>query len=170
MPQDIVVLLKVLVDQDEAWSLQSMASELGLSASQVHYAVCRLAQVKLMNKSRSQRPEVNVVNAEEFLIHAVKYICPPERGGVTRGYPTLWAASPLKQNFKGEDNPVVWPDPDGDAKGDSLEPIHKSALSAPRNNSELYEWLVLVDAIRDGSARERKLSVEIINKRMKALK
>lgn len=165
-----MVLLKVLVDQDTSWSLQSMASELGLSASQVHYAVSRCAQAKLIDKSGGQRPEVNVVNAEEFLIHAVKYICPPERGGVTRGYPTLWAASPLKQHFRSGDAPVVWPDPDGVAKGDALEPIHKSALSAPKNDLELYEWLVLLDAIRDGNARERKLSVEILHKRMKVLR
>jgi len=54
---------------------------------------------------------------------------------------TAWARSP------------VWPWPDGDTRGIALEPLDKTAPIAALRDPVLYEFLVLVDAIRDGRAR-----------------
>jgi len=54
---------------------------------------------------------------------------------------TAWARSP------------VWPWPDGDTRGIALEPLDKTAPIAALRDPVLYEFLALVDAIRDGRAR-----------------
>jgi len=53
---------------------------------------------------------------------------------------------------------VVWPDPEGTVRGESLEPIYKTAPLAARRDPHLYQTLALIDAIRGGRARERKLA------------
>ena len=69
--------------------------------------------------------------------------------------------------FPDNQEPVVWPDPAGDARGESLEPIYKSAPAAARRDSELYELLVISDALRAGRARERQAAVKELRKRLR---
>jgi hypothetical protein len=52
----------------------------------------------------------------------------------------------------------VWPDAEGKKKGYALEPLFKPIGKAVRQDPKLYELLALIDAIRDGRARERKLA------------
>jgi hypothetical protein len=63
--------------------------------------------------------------------------------------------------------PIVWPHPEGTVRGESLEPLYPSAVDAARRDDALYESLALVDALRIGRARERKLAVELIGKRLR---
>lgn len=166
MPQDIVVLLKLVVTKDPQWSMASIAGELGLSPSQVHYAVNRCIEARLIT-NLDGKPKPIFVNVEEFLLHAVKYNCPPKRGEQTRGIPTIWAGPPLKKHFRSQELPPVWPDPEGECKGFAFEPLHKSAVTGSKKDASLYEMLVLVDAIRDGRARERALAVEALREKFK---
>lgn len=168
MPQDIVVLLKIVVLKNQQWSLASLANELGLSSSQVHYAINRCLEARLMTSLEGDvKPIMN--NVEEFLQHGVKYLCIPKRGEQTRGVPTIWAGPPLKKYFRSNELPPVWPDAEGQAKGFAFEPIHKSAVVGAKKDAQLYELLVLLDALRDGRAREKKLAVEMLKKKLKAL-
>ena len=50
--------------------------------------------------------------------------------------------------------PLVWPHPEGEVRGESLEPLYPSAVEAAPKISKLYECLALVDALRIGRARE----------------
>lgn len=94
LPQDVVVLAKLLSYPDRRPSLARMATDLLLSGSQVHAALNRLAAARLVFKdARSSRP--NTSAAEEFLVHGAKYMFPAIRGGVTRGMLTSYAAPPL---------------------------------------------------------------------------
>jgi len=43
--------------------------------------------------------------------------------------------------------------PNGDTRGIALEPLYKTAPIAALRDPVLYEFLALVDAIRDGRAR-----------------
>ena len=43
-------------------------------------------------------------------------------------------------------------------RGVTFEPLHKSAPAAARKDPALYELLALIDAVRDGRVRERKLA------------
>jgi hypothetical protein len=51
----------------------------------------------------------------------------------------------------------VWPFPEGEHRGVTLEPLYKSAPAALRDPF-LYELLALIDALREGRVRERKLA------------
>jgi len=53
-------------------------------------------------------------------------------------------------------------------RGYKLEPIYKSATKAALADSQLYELLALVDAIRDGAARERSAAIDELKKRLAA--
>lgn len=155
-PQDLLVLLHLAVHGEDKWSYNSVALALGMSPSEVHAAVRRAIQVGLMSLDH-RRP--NRAALLEFLIHGVKYVFGAERGGVTRGIPTAHAAPPLVSEINsGTDLPPVWPDAEGTVRGEEFKPLYKSAAKAAKNDPKLYECLALVDAIRGGRARERKLA------------
>jgi hypothetical protein len=104
---------------------------------------------------------------EDFLLHGIQYVFIPERGQLNRGMPTAYASAPLDSYFV-EDNepPPVWPDPEGDVRGESFSPLYKSAPSAAKKDSKLYQLLALVDAIRGGRARERDIAKKELKKRL----
>ena len=64
-------------------------------------------------------------------------------------------------------NAIVWPHPEGEVRGESLEPLYPSVVEAARRDQELYECLALVDALRIGRARERKLAIDLLAKRLR---
>ena len=65
------------------------------------------------------------------------------------------------------DPPPVWPDPEGNVRGQSFSPLYKSVPKAASKDRQLYELLVLTDAIRGGRSREREIAVKEIQKRLK---
>lgn len=64
------------------------------------------------------------------------------------------------------ENPPVWPDAHGEARGIALAPLHPSVLDAVRNDKDLWEFLALVDSIRIGNARERNLAQKKLKKKL----
>lgn len=165
-PQDIVVLLKLVAIGPRPWAYSTLAVDLGMSPSQLHSAVRRALAAKLaMRTKESIRP--NIGNLEEFLIHGVKYAFPLRPGELTRGIPTAHAAPPFAGTFaKSADPPPVWPDPDGNVRGQAFQPLHKSVPQAARHDPSLYELLTLVDAIRGGRAREHNFAVKELKRRL----
>lgn len=140
-----------------------LVEALGLSASEVHSAVKRTALCGLVDgETRTVRKEAFL----EFLVHGLRYVFPAEWRGVTRGLPTSFAAPPLAAEFAAGDLPPVWPHPEGTARGEGLAPLYKSAPNAALRDPQLYEWLALVDALRGGRARERRLAVNRIEKKL----
>lgn len=159
-PQDVVVALHLLDTTPSERAFPKLAEALGISVSEAHAAVKRAVMSGLVDgESRGVRKEA----LREFLVHGLRYAFPAERSGVTRGVPTSYAAPPLSAHFaQGEMMPPVWPHPEGTVRGEGLAPLYKSAPRAALRDNRLYEWLALVDAVRAGRARERKLaSVEI---------
>jgi len=162
-PQDIFIMLKLVVRNGSEWSYPVLAHELSMSASEVHAGVQRAVAAKLMDMHRKVPVKSNLL---EFLIHGVKYAYPPDHGGLTRGMPTGYAAPPLKEIIvQSDDSPPVWPDPEGQMRGYEFSPLYKSVPRACKVDPKLYELLALVDAIRDGRARERKISINEIHSR-----
>ena len=106
-------------------------------------------------------------NLLEFLIHGVKYAYPPDRGGISRGLPTSYAAQPLKELImQTDDPPPVWPDPEGQVRGYEFSPLYSAVPHACKVDPKLYELLALVDAIRDGSSRETEIAIKEIQNRI----
>ena len=165
--QDIILLIVLLEKQQNNWSYANLAQDIGLSTSQLHSAVKRCLKAGLLTEI-SGKPKPIKSHIKEFLIHAVKYLCPPQKSDLTRGLPTAWAAAPLKKQIRSAELPPVWPDPLGEVRGIGFEPIHKSALNVAKKNSAVYEMLSLVDAIRAGTKREQELAAKIIGERLKS--
>lgn len=167
-PQDIVVLLKLCGYGENARpSYSNISSELSMSASEVHSAVKRLKNSKLLHSSAmDERPNLTAI--EEFLIHGVKYSFPEERGKMTRGIPTSYAAEPLNKLINFGDEPIpVWAFAEGTARGIAVVPLYKTVPQAALRDSILYQRLALVDAIRGGRARERNLAEQELKKNLK---
>jgi hypothetical protein len=102
-----------------------------------------------------------------LIIIGVKYAFPPDHGGLTRGVPTGYAAPPLKDIIAQPDElPPVWPDPEGDTRGYEFSPLYKTVPKAALKDNRLYELLAIVDAIRDGRAREREIAIKELRARL----
>jgi hypothetical protein len=167
LPQDVVVLAKLVSYGGERPPIARVAGDLALSPSQVHASLKRLERSRLVD-AQTGRPLLKAV--EEFLIHGVKYAFPVQRGEATRGVPTAYAAPPLsRQIVDNGDLPPVWPDPDGEGRGATLEPLHKAAPKAARKDPALHELLALIDALRDGRVRERHLAEKELSARLRRL-
>ena len=176
-PQDIVILLKLVVRENyygvavshgpyaaPPWTYHELAYELFLSPSEVHAGIRRAAESGLLVMSK-RTPVIRAL--EEFLIHGIKYVFPPQRGGMTRGLATSYAGPPLDQLFmKTAEPPPVWPYPEGPTRGTEFSPLYKTVPRAAQRDPKLYEMLVLVDAIRDGRARESDLAIMELRKRL----
>lgn len=165
-PQDILVTLKLIdAATPEEKAFPRIAAALGMSASEAHAAVKRAARSGLVDDATRS---VRKAALREFLVHGLRYVFPAERTGVTRGIPTSHAGPPLEKKFADGGLPPVWPHAEGTVRGEGLAPLYKSAPGAALRDPRLYEWLVLVDAIRAGHARERKLAVQEIERRLGA--
>jgi predicted nucleotidyltransferase len=161
-PQDVLVLLKLIVIDRNDWSYNGLAVELGMSPAEVH-AAAQLA----VKRDGKLFPDIR--NIEEFLLHGIQYVFVPDSGGLVCGMPTACAAPPLAFHFVAGNEPLpVWPDPEGEVRGESFSPLYKSAAHAARNDPKLYELLVLVDAIRGGHAREREFARKELKRRLGA--
>ncbi|HEY5960485.1 MAG TPA: hypothetical protein VIV60_28220 [Polyangiaceae bacterium] len=163
-PQDLAVLVHLCIHEGP-WTYPGLAAALNLSASETHAAVKRAEASGLMNL-HTRRP----MKAEllEFLLHGVRYAFPVERGGLTRGMPTSYGAPPLRERMMTVANDLapVWPDAEGQVRGEAWSPLYPKAVEACRSDSLFYEALALVDAIRGGRARERSLAADELKKRL----
>jgi hypothetical protein len=200
-PQDVVVVLKSLVDgsaraaqqkaDDYSAEIKSkflaagskistyaqLGEDLAMSPSQVFRSVVRAEEAGLLFRfpvppgPRHTKDQTRFwpirANLKEFLIHGVKYAFPVKRGGLVRGIPTAHAALPLsRQIAESPDPPPVWPDPDGTVRGLEFSPLYKNVPAAAKRDPKLYELLALVDAIRDGRAREREIAIDELTTRI----
>ncbi len=164
-PQDVVVALKLaLRATDVSYAYAKLGKDLGMSASEVHAAVRRLVEARLLD------PETKRVRVEafrNFLVHGVPYAFPAHPKAVTYGMPTAWAAPVMSDKIKSSDQmPPVWPAADGRVQGVAVQPLYWSVPGAARRDPALYDLLALVDALRIGRARERSLAEREIAQRL----
>ncbi len=165
-PQDVLFLLKLVAQGKKPWSFNKIAVELGMSPSEVHAAAKRALTARLAVKM-GDKVEPNIRNLLEFLIHGIQYVFVAERGVLNRGMLTAYAQAPMDAWFVNDgEPPPVWPDPEGEVRGESFSPLYKSAPKAAKNDQALYELLVLVDAIRGGRAREREIAKKELARRL----
>jgi len=159
---DVVVLLKLLIVAPGKTYAQ-LSQELGISASEIHAAVRRSMEAGLVG-SDTRAPLRKPL--EDYLLHGVRYAFPAMLGSISRGMPTAYAAPPLSAQITSDDLPPVWPDPEGTVRGLALEPLYRTVPRAAKSDPKLYELLALVDALRVGRARERKLAEKELKQRL----
>ena len=145
--------------------MRTLADETSIPRSVVHRALRRLAVAGLFDERRRR---VNASQAEEFLVHGLRYVFPAVLDGESRGIPTAWAAEPLARRIGSapDDLPPVWPDAQAEGRGLALRPLHPAVPEAARRDPQLGESLALVDALRLGDARTRGVAAELLSKRL----
>jgi len=162
-PQDILIILKILLREGK-WTVAAIAESTGLSTSETHGAIKRCEKSGLF--SPVTRLPITAA-LEEFIVHGIKYAFPADIGPPERGMPTAHSALPLSDLIVSGDELYVWPYANGTKRGISISPLYSSIPFACESDTRLYEYLSLIDAIRIGRVRERKLAEEIIIKNLR---
>ncbi len=161
-PQDLIVLLKLIQVQGSDWTQVSLARELFMSQSEISASIARSTYARLIF-DKGQMVQRNAVL--DFIQHGLPYVFPQQPGSVQRGFPTAHSAAPLSAEIMSDEN-YVWPSVKGTARGHSVLPLYPSVVQIIATDTELYEQLALIDAVRVGRARERNLAIEILKSRL----
>ena len=162
-PQDIVILLKLMLLEKVDWKYATLADDLKMSTSTVFAALNRAELSGLYHKNtRTVYKEALL----EFLIHGFKYVFPAIPGKIVKGIPTAHSAYPLVQYISSEQDKYVWKSAYGTIRGQSIEPLYPSVPQFVQQDTQLYELLTLIDALRVGKARERNIAIEELTKRI----
>ena len=159
-PHDVCVLLQFALQPE--MTFRELSFLVGLSLGEVHNATKRLVVSRLVPPGGGM---VNESACFEFLVSGVPYVFPGELGPETRGVPTAHSGPILRERFP-EAELVVWPSAQGTVRGLSLTPLCRNAPNAAAGNPALYEWLTVVDSLRIGRARERKMARESLEQRL----
>ena len=174
-PQDVVVCLKLLLVSESQMpvSYASLAQGLRLSPSEVHSAVTRAVKAGLLRKplpgSGRTMPEPVRRSLAEFLTHGLKYVWPAERGAVTRGIPTCSSYEPVANdlNMAAEHGMIIWEHPDGQVRGEAIEPLYRKALDVCLTDPSLYRWLAMIDSVRIRTGREAAIASAWIEQKLR---
>jgi len=168
-PQDLLILLRLALEKGPAPTYAALAADLGMTASEIHGAVERAVSAQLAHKDASGKATVVLAALRLFVQHGARYCFPATRGGLSRGMPTGYAASPLNEMIAPGNDPLpVWPHKNGVVRGEVFYPLYPSVPEAAGRNPALYELLALFDAVRGGSPRERALALELLEARLQA--
>ena len=163
-PQDILVLLKITTLGEQPWRYGDLSQALHISQSEVAEALHRSLQARLVDASKRKVFRTSFL---EFLTHGLKYVFPAQPGALIKGIPTAHSAPPLRDIIVSGEEAYVWPSAQGSLRGQAVTPLYPRAVEAAQADSRLYELLTLIDAIRVGRAREYKLAVDELTKRIK---
>lgn len=161
-PQDVAVIVKLLVIDSEKWIQTDLASSLMISQGEIAKALARLKKASLVHGKR-----VNRTAALEFLLHAVKYMFPAEVGALVVGVPTGLSA-PAHQKMvvqKGGDT-YVWPSIHGEARGQMIKPLYPKLGEAALLDRDFYGIMSAIEIVRIGRSRERNLAAKYLEKKI----
>lgn len=152
----------------ENYSLRSLAASLGISKSEISNSIARCREAGLLvNDYETDLPKVNRGELLRITEHALKYFFPVKPGALSRGIATGFAAPVLAAHLKSAgDTLPVWPDPEGAARGQAVEPLYKTVAHAVKQDEVLYQYLALVDAIRLGGPRECGVALMLLKEGM----
>lgn len=158
-PVDIAVALALVEAPGATYQLQ--ADMLGISPSTCHQSVTRLRYAGLV---RAGQQVVMRYPLLEFLEHGVRYAFAAMLLSATRGVPTSHAGPALSPLIAADDA-IVWPSAQALSSGPAITPLYERAIQLPRRSPGIYSMLTLVDALRIGRLRERKLAIELLRAR-----
>lgn len=155
-----------VVAEREPWTIRSLAERLGVPHAKVQRGLDRLAAAGIYDPRRQR---VVSSAAQEFVLHALRYLHPVREGPIARGVPTAWGALPLRDELTGGDEaPPVWPSARGSVRGSSVEPLDPSLPALVKSWPEVAELAALADGLRLGDARTRKAAAAHLRGRLGA--
>lgn len=161
-PHDIVVLLKIAVKGDKSWLMKDLSFELGISASEISESLNRSVIAGLLAPDKIKLMKLALL---DFLEHGLKYVYPQQPGALVRGIVTAHSAQPLKDEIVSNE-PFVWPFPEGNVRGQAIQPLHNKVPEASLKDSAFYELMALCDVLRVGRVREKNIAIEELKKRL----
>jgi hypothetical protein len=155
-PLDLVVALHLALRPEDGY--ETLAEVLGVGLGSGHRSVKRLVAAGLI---LPHRRAASLGPLAEFIKHGVRFAFYPVTGPEAQGVPTAHSGPRLAGKIA-SDRALVWPSVHGTVRGDSLVPLYHEAPRLVTRSPELYELLTLVDAIRVGRARERRLATQLL--------
>lgn len=164
---DLVLLTALLtLDEPERASFSKLAGHLQSSTSTVHRAMTRLDAARLVRRTRkgSLTPADYVIDrsaTHEVLVHAIRYFMPATLGLPHAGMATAHAGPDLAPRIRASE-PYVWPTPEGDVYGPTVEPLDPCVPPLALRFPSFYRVMALIDACRVGRVRERALADEML--------
>jgi hypothetical protein len=163
-PQEIFILIAIANRNVPDWTYDQLALELEMAPSQVFKSLERAEIADLFVKDGRRVLKRNLL---EFLVHGARYAFPVKAGSMTRGIPAGWQAPGLSELMVTDSSEqYIWPNPMGSVRGQSIEPLHSSLPMVAVCDFELHALFALIDLIRVGSARERKVAAEELERRL----
>jgi len=154
-PQDIVILLKLVIDSNEEIRIRDLSLKLFISASEVSESLHRSAIAGLLDPiSRRVDKEVFL----KFLEHGLRYVFPAQLGSVMQGVFTAHSESSLYLSFSTEEK-LVWADELGKERGSTIIPLYPTVIKAVRKEKLLYKMLALCDIIRIGDVTDKNKAI-----------
>lgn len=155
-PLDIVVLLKIISYRNSDWKTRDLATDLGISLSEISESLNRSMIGGLLDGTKKK---VFKKNLFDFLQYGIRYVFPQIAGSLAIGLPTAHSAPILQEKIISADK-YVWAGLVGTIKGESIEPLHPNVPLACKKDADLYDMLALVDVLRIGKTREIKIALQ----------
>ncbi|MBB4804389.1 hypothetical protein HNP37_004476 [Flavobacterium nitrogenifigens] len=162
-PQDVAILVKIIVFDLKPWSQETLAFELQMSQSEISQSLNRCRYATLID---ADKKKVNRFAFTEFLLHGIQYVFPQQPGAIVRGIPTAHSAPPLNNFFINSQETFVWPHHRGTERGQAVEPLYPAVVNASLMDNMFYEYMTLIDALRVGRAREKEIAKKELRKRI----
>jgi hypothetical protein len=166
MKKPDIYVLSGLLARDGDWSYRSLADRLHVPHPVVQRALSRAQDADLYS---AERREVHVPHFEEFALHALRFVAPAQLGALAPGVLAAWAAKPMVEAIRSavDEPPPVWPYARGQVRGQAIEPLHAAAPEAIEGWPELGEILALLDSLRAGDARIRKVAGDLLSRMLR---
>jgi hypothetical protein len=154
-PHDIVILLKMITIRKHNWYLKDLATELKISQSEISESINRSQIAGFVGRDKRS---VDRDCLFEFLAHGLKYTFPEEPGKMGFGVSAAQSAAPLYNIFRNQET-YVWPNKNGNRRGQFIRPLHKNIAEACMKDDRLYELIALSDVIRIGNRSDKERAI-----------
>lgn len=156
-------------NDESSWSFSEIGNSLGLSKGEAHGSFRRALAAGFISIEKNDAT-VDRKRFLEFLIYGLASAFYPVRGGVGRGLPTAFWASPLDKRRRPTAStiPLVWavPEKPGLLTGETLAPLYPTVPAIAERSVRMYQLLVLVDAVRVSSGKDLEVAVGILGKEL----
>ena len=164
-PQDVVILLKMIILNNKSWTFAEIANDLQMSETEVSFAMERNKIAGLVSPDKTK---VNKLALREFLIYGIKYVFPPQPGHSARGVATAHSAPPIKEHIAEGNEHYVWAYYKGTKRGNTIVPLYAKIPKIVENQLDLYDFLTIIDTLRIGKKREIEIAINELDKRLNA--
>lgn len=159
-PRDIVVLLKIILQENSSWQYRDLSVELNISLSEISQSLKRSEMAGLYHPAHKKVARQSLF---EFLCFGLSYVFPAQPGAIVRGIRTA-RSHPYFQGKVISNDEYVWPYEKGEVRGQSVLPLYPGCPVASLKDEVLYKALACIDILRIGGRREINMAVAELGK------